>query len=155
MFEVKFETDFDIEKIAKLFKKSVALAVRGAGRRYVEAVKEYVEKEKPFKPKTGELLQSVHWRPKGLFAVEVLGAGDTVKYGYFLEFGTKGPYVIRPRKRKALKIPTEGGYILRKKAVHPGITPRPWFYTDYAQNEAYKEFKWIIYKRVFGDKREE
>ena len=154
MFEVKFEADFDIEKIAKLFKRSVALAVRGAGRRYVEAVKEYVEKEKPFKPKTGELLQSVHWSPKGLFAVEVLGAGDTVKYGYFLEFGTKGPYVIRPKKRKALKIPTEGGYILRKKAVHPGIPPRPWFYTDYAQNEAYKEFKRIIYERVFGDKRE-
>jgi len=151
MFYVRLSGDFDADKLAEKVRKAAALAVRAAARRYVEAIKEYVEKEKPFKPRTGNLLQTVHWRPVGLFATEVLGAGDTVKYGYFLEFGTKGPYIIRPRKRKALKIPTEEGYIFRKKAVHPGIPPRPWFYTDYAKTEAYKEFKKVVYEKVFGE----
>jgi len=41
--------------------------------------------------------------------------------------------VIRPRERKALKIPTSKGFIFRKKVHHPGIRARHYFFGDYEE----------------------
>lgn len=75
---------------------------------------------------------------------KVLGESERVKYGRFLEFGTKA-YVIKPRKRKALKIPVEPqGYVIRRKALHPGIKARPWFFRKEHEQRAKEEFEKVI-----------
>lgn len=47
----------------------------------------------------------------------VVAAGAA--YGLFVEKGTR-PHTIRPRHRKALRWPAEGGFVFARKVRHPG-----------------------------------
>lgn len=50
-----------------------------------------------------------------------------IKFGdivLFLEEGTKGPYIIRPKNGKALKFKIGDNTIFAKKVEHPGIEAR-------------------------------
>lgn len=42
----------------------------------------------------------------------------------YLNFGTQGPYVIRPKNKQALSFFANGQYIITKKVIHPGIEAR-------------------------------
>lgn len=48
-------------------------------------------------------------------------AGEILNY---LNFGTQGPYPIRPKNKQALSFFAEGEYVVTKKVVHPGIEAR-------------------------------
>jgi len=140
MLRIEVKGTEELQNLAPSLRSLISLAVREAARAYVESVINYVERERPWTPRTGNLLQSVTWFPVDEFSVQVTGESDHLKYGRFLELGTKGPYVIKPRKRKALKIPTQEGYIIRKKATHPGIKPRPWFFVQIHRQVAREAF---------------
>lgn len=52
--------------------------------------------------------------------------GTNVKYGLFLEVGTR-PFTITPKTKKMLSwIGPEGDRHFAKRVNHPGIKPRPW-----------------------------
>ena len=141
MLSLELKAEIKVEDLAERVKKVSRLALLKAGQAYVESVKEFVREKEPWKVRTGHLLQSVSYMPADDFKVLVVGESERVKYGRFLEFGTKGPYVIKPRKRKALKIPTEQGYVIGRKAIHPGIKARPWFFRKEHEEKAVKAFE--------------
>lgn len=61
------------------------------------------------------------------------------------QHGRKGaPYRIRPRQRRALRIPVEGGFIFRREIWHPGVAPR--LYLASALEQELSEIE-----RIFGD----
>lgn len=89
--------------------------------RIVERILNYtgVEGEKLTKKQTkvdtGRLRSSVTYQ----ISDNVLKIGSNVKYAPFI-LGDVGPYVIRPRKRKALRFKIGNEYIFSKKVNHPG-----------------------------------
>ncbi len=72
--------------------------------------------------KSGALWQSIR-------ITELTGDHVTVgtdrPYAGFQQFGTKGPYTIRPKTKKALAWP--GAAHPMKSVQHPGLPPRPFF----------------------------
>jgi len=73
--------------------------------------------------RTGALIQSITISYPDPFTAVV---GPTVDYAVYQEFGTHGPYKIRPR--------TPGGYlvfyiggrkIVTREVTHPGVPPHP------------------------------
>jgi hypothetical protein len=96
-----------------------------AAESYVDDTLDCVAEGKAFKSRTGQLEQSIGWRPAGMGLSEVYA---NAAYAPFVEHGT-APHVILPRHRKALKIPVpSGGYILRRQVNHPGSRPYPFFF---------------------------
>ena len=91
MIKLELEGFENLSDLPLSLRLLVQVAVGKAGEAYVESVREYVEKEKPWIPRTGHLLQTIHWFEIEDFSVKVVGEGDELKYGKFLEFGTKGP----------------------------------------------------------------
>lgn len=77
---------------------------------------------------TGRLRMSVMSRtaPGNIFRMskDSLVMGSNLIYAQWQQEGTK-PYVIRPKRAKALKIPTANGVIFRAFANHPGLPARP------------------------------
>jgi hypothetical protein len=51
---------------------------------------------------------------------------EKIIYPIFVHEGT-GPYVIKPKEKKALAWGKGGNKIIRKKVSHPGIKPQPYF----------------------------
>ncbi len=51
----------------------------------------------------------------------VVAAGAA--YGLFVEKGTR-PHTIKPRYRRMLRWPAEGGFVFARKVRHPGTEPR-------------------------------
>ncbi len=141
MIKLEVKTNLRIGDLNRKLLKAVSVAIDRAGQAYVDSVKEYIAKEEPWKTRTGQLLKAIRFYRLDEFSGVVLGESDKAKYGRFLEFGTKGPYIIKPRRQKALKIPTEQGYILRRKVVHPGIKARPWFFRKEHEEKAVKAFE--------------
>lgn len=50
---------------------------------------------------------------------------NSARYAGWVHDGTK-PYIIRPRKKKALKFTVAGETFIVKKVRHPGIRAQPW-----------------------------
>ena len=48
-----------------------------------------------------------------------------VNYAAPVHEGSDGPYVILPRRKKALKFKVGATTIIVKKVIHPGVKPRP------------------------------
>lgn len=46
-------------------------------------------------------------------------------YAEYIEFGTQGPYEIKPKNKKALKFNVGGTEVITKKVIHPGLRPNP------------------------------
>ncbi len=91
-----------------------------------------------FRDRTGALRNSIKLDgPTG-----TLSAGDITAtlsagaaHAEYVEKGTR-PHEIRPRFRKALRWPTEGGFGFARLVRHPGTAPRPFLQT--AAEEASK-----------------
>ncbi len=125
----------EAEEIRKLGPIVLAGARRGilaSAQKYVELVHDYIESGKSFTPRSGYLQNSIGWLPVGGDKAEVFVQAEYAKY---LEFGTKGPYVIKPKRRKSLRIPVEGGYRFIKKAIHPGIKRRPFMFAEFEERK--------------------
>lgn len=76
---------------------------------------------------TGHLRQSIQALPtQGRFSSGDLEGQVTAAapYALYVEEGTRA-HVIRPRHRRALKWPVEGGFRWAKRVKHPGTRPQP------------------------------
>lgn len=118
-----------IKKIPKsltaIDQKKLNKAVKAGGLRYLEMIHEWISQGKAFKPRTGNLQQSINIRFEPFKAI----ISANIKYAPYVELGTK-EHIILPKNRKALKIPTQTGFIFRKSAKHPGTKPKPYFFAD-------------------------
>lgn len=118
-----------IKKIPKsltaIDQKKLNKAVKAGGLRYLEMIHEWIGQGKAFKPRTGNLQQSINIRFEPFKTI----ISANIKYAPYVEFGTK-EHIILPRSRQALKIPTQAGFIFRKSAMHPGTKPKPYFFAD-------------------------
>jgi len=77
-----------------------------------------------FRDRSGALRASIQrdpGSPSGSFLsgnlAGTVSAGEA--YGAPLEFGSR-PHIIRPRHRRTLRIPVEGGFLFRGAVRHPG-----------------------------------
>ena len=134
--EITVKQNFDFAKISRKLLQLAGATLSKVGWTFVEETRKNVERKRLFKSRTGNLIQSIVAIPESETKVVIYGAGkedNFLQYGKFLEFGTKGPYTIRPKERKALKIPTSKGFIFRRKVLHPGIRARHYFFGDYEQ----------------------
>ena len=102
--------------------------VLAAAQSYARDVQEFLDSGRGPGTRSGHLSQSVGWRPEGEMGAVVYVQAPHAEY---VEEGTK-PHIIRPRRRKALKIPNPSGqgYLIRAKVSHPGTTAQPFFYAD-------------------------
>lgn len=64
------------------------------------------------------------------FGDDSVTVGTDRVYAAFHQLGTRGPYEIRPKNKKALAWP--GGSQPVKKVMHPGLPARPFFPVDSA-----------------------
>jgi len=134
MIEVTVMKDFDLSNVSRRLIKLAGATLSKIAWTYAEETKKNIQKKRLFRSRTGNLLRSIVAVPESNLRVVIYGAGKDsfLEYGKYLEFGTR-PHVIRPRERKALKIPTSKGFIFRKKVNHPGIRARHYFFGDYEQ----------------------
>jgi hypothetical protein len=105
--------------------------ILAAAQSYTQDVKDWIGSGRADAPRmgeTGHLRQSVGWRPEGRMSALVYVQAP---YAPFVEEGTD-PHIIRPRRRRALKIPNPqgGGYIIVAKVKHPGSKAKPFFFAD-------------------------
>lgn len=103
--------------------------VNAAAESFVDDTLDWIKAGKGFTPRTGQLEQSINWRPAGNGIAEVFAQAE---YAPYVEYGTS-PHVIEPKPgRGGLKIPVSGGggYIIRRKVNHPGSKPHPFFFAD-------------------------
>jgi len=114
----------------KELEKRLSRAMKVAAETYTQLVHNWIEEGKAFTPRTGNLQRSITWYYKNNTARIVAQA----EYAKFVEYGTK-PHIIKPLRRKALKIPTEQGYVFARKVKHPGSKPYPFLLAD-LQNRA-------------------
>ena len=122
--KVNLQKDFDLEKISKKLTQLAQASLGIWAKSYIKQTHIDIRNKNLFTPRTGTLLKSIQAIPQG----STVKIAVFTRYGKFLEEGTKS-YVIKPKDRKALKIPNPSGtgYIFRKKVKHPGIEPRGWF----------------------------
>ena len=132
--EITIMQNFDFTKISRRLLQLAGATLSVIGNSYVEQTVKNIERKNLFKSRTRNLIQSIIAIPESDTRVVIYGAGKDsfLEYGKFLEFGTK-PYTIRPKERKALKIPTRSGFIFRKRVNHPGIRARHYFFGDYEE----------------------
>ncbi len=133
--EITVKQNFDFAKISRRLLQLAGATLGVIGDSYVNQTVERIKRKELFKSRTGNLIQSIMAVPESETRVVIYGAGKNnfLQYGRFLEFGTKGPYVIRAKKRKHLLIPTSDGYRRKESVVHPGIRARHYFFGDYEQ----------------------
>ena len=156
--EVKINQNFDFARISRRLLKLAGATLSVIGQKYVEETQKAIKEKRLFRSRTGNLFQSIQALPESETRIVIFGAGKDshLEYGKFLEFGTKGPYVIKPKERKALSIPTSKGFIFRKKVTHPGIRARHYFFGNYEEKmkRAVEEGRNFFYNKVkeeFGD----
>ncbi len=80
---------------------------------------------------TGKLAQSIFGsQSKALMMGRV---GTTLKYGAFLEVGTR-PYPISARRKKSLAFGFKGKWVFPRSVKHPGIAKRPYLLSTVRKN---------------------
>lgn len=115
----------------------------------------------PPRANTGKLRQSFYMRGnRSRLEVRI---GTRMMHGIYMEKGTKGPYMIRakrkktlafggwvmkkaeaggkagvhgPKLRKGLGERMEWGWVFPKKVTHPGVKPRPFFRSTIIRNQS-------------------
>lgn len=114
--------------------RGIVKAVKVGAEEYTERVLDWIAAGRSFGRGTGQLEQSITWRPVRDGVAEV---SANAEYAPFVEFGTRA-HVIRPKPgRSALKIPIPGGgYVLRKQVNHPGSKAYPYFWADSTRRRA-------------------
>ena len=112
--------------------RTLRTAIMSMAESYTDDTLDFIQQGRGFQNRTGQLAQSIGWRPTGQDSAQVYA---NASYAAFVEFGTR-PHVIMPKPgRKALKIPVAGGYILRRKVNHPGSRRFPYFFADRPKRE--------------------
>jgi hypothetical protein len=81
------------------------------------------------KQRSGKLIGSVRTLPTAaggsVISGGVAAGGGPAYYGYFQNYGTKGPYTIVPKDPKGvLAFMIDGKQIFAKKVIHPGLPAR-------------------------------
>jgi len=107
--------------------RNVQLVANAAAESYVDDTLDWIQSGQAFEGRTGQLEQSINWRPARGGVAEVFAQAE---YANYVEFGTR-PHVIEPKPgRKGLKIPisTGGGFIIRRRVKHPGSKAHPFFF---------------------------
>jgi hypothetical protein len=81
--------------------------------------------------RTGRLADSVRPiearlnRQSQILLAGVQMGGSDAPHAAFIEYGTRGPYVIRPRRASVLRFETEDGEVVfAHEVIHPGIRAR-------------------------------
>lgn len=101
--------------------------VNAAAESYTDDTLNWIAAGHAFSARTGQLEQSIGWRPAGDGSAEVYANAD---YAGYVEQGTR-PHVIRPKDRKVLRFPVGGGGFGFAKVInHPGSLPHPFFFAD-------------------------
>lgn len=97
---------------------------------YTDDTLDWIQSGRSFTGRTGQLAQSIGWRPAGNGSAEVYANAE---YAGFVENGTR-PHVIRPRNGRALRFPIGGGagFGFARVINHPGSRPHPYFFADSA-----------------------
>lgn len=114
------------------------LMANAAAGSYVDDTLDWIAAGRAFTPHTGQLEQSINWRPAGFGEAEVYANAE---YAGWVEDGTE-PHVITPKAgRNGLKIPVSGsgGYIVRRSVNHPGSKPYPFFFADLADRQQHMQ----------------
>lgn len=103
------------------------LAAKRAAEDYVDEIHKTIRSGRSFMPRTGQLEQSINWRPTERGALVFAGA----EHAPYMEYGTRA-HVIRPKPgRKALRwFPAGGGVAFGRKVNHPGTPALPFFFAD-------------------------
>ena len=104
------------------------LAAKRVAEDYVDEIHKTIKAGRSFKPRTGQLEQSINWRGTDDGAVVFSEA----EHAPHVEYGTRA-HVIRPKPgRKALRwFPAGGGVAFARKVDHPGTRPMPFFFADF------------------------
>lgn len=92
----------------------------------------------PPRKDTGTLVRSIFGQvdPKGWHKGRVVGrVGTTVKYGAFLELGTK-PHTIAAKEKKTLCFGYNGKWVYPKAVQHPGMAARPYIHSTVKANRS-------------------
>ncbi|GAB6043581.1 hypothetical protein [Endothiovibrio diazotrophicus] len=131
MFDFRFDGAEGVAQLPGIL-ASLAEPIAGvAAEEYTEAVLDWIGAGK-VSTKSSGLEQGIGWIAAAGGAVEVFSASSRSRW---IEEGTR-PHVIKPRPgRQALKIPTPGGYILRRQVNHPGTKAQPFFFADLANRQ--------------------
>lgn len=110
-----------------LVRQAGILASKRVAEGWVEETLDWIAAGQSFTSRTGQLEQSIGWRPVGDGAEVYAQAA----HAGFVERGTE-PHVIRPRPgRKALRFfPGGGAAVIRRAVQHPGTDPMPFFFAD-------------------------
>ena len=110
---------------------AAVFAAKVGAQEYTESVLDYIRLGRSFTSRTGQLEQSIGWRPTNAGALVFANA----EHGPHIEYGTK-PHVIKPKNRKALRFGVPGGFAFAKGVKHPGTTAQPFFFADAERREA-------------------
>jgi HK97 gp10 family phage protein len=109
------------EKLAYASGEGINKVAANVVRKYAEATRASAQTFAPIK--TGTLRDSITIRYESPTHAEI---GPEVPYGVYQEFGTKGPYEIKPKRAGGvLAFQIGGKTVFAKRVMHPGIKPHP------------------------------
>lgn len=132
MINVSLTGAHKLEGGPKLIRAAARRSAKKGAEVYTTAIHDWIRQGRAFDPQTGLLQDSIGWRGDGQGGL-VYAQSEVAEY---LEFGTDGPYLIAPRRRKALRwgSRSQGGYRFSSGVMHPGIPAGKFafFYTDMA-----------------------
>ena len=125
ILKVKIEGLENLSFLQEKAKKAAKKAIKAAGSEYYKQIHDDIDRGFSFKPRTGNLQQSITIRYEELKAI----IGAHKEYAPYVEFGTR-PHKIKPKRRNFLKIPTSDGFIFVKEVNHPGSAPYPFMFLN-------------------------
>jgi hypothetical protein len=107
---------------------NVQLVANAMAESYTDDTLDWIGAGHAFTTRTGQLAQSIGWRPAGNGSAEVYANAE---YAGYVEKGTE-PHVIRPKDRQALRFPVGGGvgFGFARVINHPGSKAHPFFFAD-------------------------
>ena len=110
------------ENLAYASGDGIAKVAANVVRKYAEATRASAQSFAPVR--TGTLRDSITVRYESPTHAEV---GPEVPYGVYQEFGTKGPYEIKPKNVNGVLVFNIGGKrVFAKRVTHPGVKAHPY-----------------------------
>lgn len=104
------------------------------GQAYFDAIKAWIKGGNSFTGQSGQLEQSIGWRPEpdGAVVFATAAYAPAIEFGSGLHGPNAAPYAIRPKPgRKALKFAVGGVEVTRRGVMHPGVEAQPYFFADW------------------------
>lgn len=121
--------------------RNAQLVANAMAESYTDDMLDFIQSGQAFTGHTGQLAQSINWRPTGNGSAEVYANAE---YAGYVERGTgehagHTSWVIRPKDRKALRFPVSGGFGFARSVLHRGSKPHPFFFTDMDNREQHMQ----------------